>query len=743
MRSHDRPVKPLELWAGVECTVNRVHDRYFDQLERSGHAARIGDLNRLASLGIRTLRYPLLWERLSNAAVNEFRWDWADERVARLRDLGMTPIAGLVHHGSGPMGTSLVERTFSGGLAKFAGQVASRYPWIRDYTPVNEPLTTARFSGLYGHWYPHGRDALTFGQAFLEQCRGVVLAMRAIREVRPDARLVQTDDLGKTHSTLELRHQADFENERRWLTWDLLSGRVTREHPMWGYLRWAGVPEHELAWFLDHACPPDIIGINHYLTSERFLDHRTHLYPAHTLGGNGTDEYADVEAVRARADGADGWDRLLDEACARYDCPVAITEVHNGCTREEQVRWLVDAWTAAERVHASGGGVIAVTAWAAFGACDWNSLVTRETNHYEPGLFDLRSPDPRPTALARVVRSLASGAAPDHPLLDVPGWWRRPERLIFGVSYPEAAEPRVKPIHTIPGSRGARPILITGKTGTLGRAFARICDLRGIPYRLLGRDELDIGDPASVERDLPRFEPWAVVNAAGYVRVDDAEGDRDRCFRENTWGPAILARCCAAAGIQLATFSSDLVFDGTASRPYVETDVPAPLNVYGDSKVEAERQVLAAMPDALVIRTSAFFGPWDDHNFVTRCLRTLAAGGCVHASADTVSPTYVPDLVTATMDLLIDEESGIWHLANAGETTWRQLAKRAAERAGLDSSAVTAASARRLGQIARRPHYSPLSSARGAIMPSLEDALDRYVRELSAGTELAAAESVS
>ncbi|MFN7132539.1 MAG: DUF4170 domain-containing protein, partial [Myxococcales bacterium] len=103
---------------------------------------------------------------------------------------------------------------------------------------------------------------------------------------------------------------------------------------------------------------------------------------------------------------------------------------------------------------------------------------------------------------------------------------------------------------------------ITGARGTLGRAFARLCELRGLEYRLLTRQELDIASPASVEAALDRHQPWAVINAAGYVRVDDAESDADRCFRENALGPAELARACARHGLPLVTFSSDLVFGG-------------------------------------------------------------------------------------------------------------------------------------------------------------------------------------
>ena len=126
----------LELWGGVECTVNRVGDVYFDQLERSGHTTRTDDLDRFAELGIRALRYPVLWERTAPDGPELADWTWPDERLERLRELGIRPIVGLVHHGSGPPSTSLLDPGFPEGLARFARAVAERYPWVEDYTPV-------------------------------------------------------------------------------------------------------------------------------------------------------------------------------------------------------------------------------------------------------------------------------------------------------------------------------------------------------------------------------------------------------------------------------------------------------------------------------------------------------------------------------------------------------------------------------------------------------------------------------
>src|SRR5438309_2172105 len=168
----------LELWGGIECTRNRVRNGYLDQLQWNGHDRRPDDLDRIAELGIRTLRYPVLWEQVAPDRPEGLHWERVDARLARLRRAGLRPIAGLVHHGSGPRYTHLGDRSFAVGLAEFARRVAERYPWLDHYTPVNEPLTTARFSGLYGLWYPHGRDGATFVRCLLNECRAVVLAMR-------------------------------------------------------------------------------------------------------------------------------------------------------------------------------------------------------------------------------------------------------------------------------------------------------------------------------------------------------------------------------------------------------------------------------------------------------------------------------------------------------------------------------------------------------------------------------------
>ena len=739
---------PLELWGGVECTVNRVGDVYFDQLELSGHSHRFSDLDTIAALGIKTLRYPVLWERVAPHAPTQMDWAWTDERLNGLRERGIKPIAGLLHHGSGPAYTSLVDPDFPQLLAEYAGAVAQRYPWITAYTPVNEPVTTARFSGLYGYWYPHGTDERSFATIVVNECKATVLAMAAIRRVNPAAQLILTEDYGHTFATPLLAYQADFENERRRLSFDLLCGKLTPDRQMWQYLvNRGGISPDQLVWFLANPCPPDVMGINYYLTSDRYLDEDLSVYPEHTHGGNNRHAYADVESVRT-PQGIAGHTALLTDLWQRYGLPMAITEAHLGGTREEQLRWLNQTWLAANAAKTSGVDVRAVTVWSLLGAYNWHCLVTRDEGCYEPGTFDLRGPDPRPTVLADWCQAITqrqtlghlSDYAPtptvqqrpsqssllQHPLLQQPGWWQRPEACL----YPGEMPPLLL-LASVQKNLNTSPVLIVGATGTLGQAFARVCGQRGILWRLTNRQDLDITQPLAIDRVLEAIKPWAVINAAGYVRVDDAETDEDRCHRENVLGPGLLAEACAKRHIPLVVFSSDLVFDGQLTRAYVESDCPAPINAYGRSKLLMEASVAQVMPAALIIRTSAFFSPWDDYNFLTVTLRRLLnKQTCLLANDVMVSPTYLPDLVNATLDLLVDQETGIWHLSNASGISWLDFARLTCEMAGVPpANRLKGCATSQLGLAAQRPINGVLSSNRGNLLPSLTAAIQRYVSD--------------
>ncbi len=244
---------------------------------------------------------------------------------------------------------------------------------------------------------------------------------------------------------------------------------------------------------------------------------------------------------------------------------------------------------------------------------------------------------------------------------------------------------------------------------------------------------MDISDISQVREVVDKYQPWAVINTAGYVRVDEAEGDSERCNRENVDGPFNLAAVCAEMGIPVVHFSSDLVFDGNHAEAYTESHRKSPLNVYGKSKSDSEEKVMTVNPLALIVRTSSFFGPWDEHNFVTQTLRHLLKKNEVTASSDTlISPTYVPDLVNASLDLLIDGERGIVHLTNQTQVTWQEFAQKAVACSNLvmEPAFIIGKTTEELNLRAARPKNSVLASERYTMLPSLDDALARYFTQL-------------
>ncbi len=713
-------VTAIELWGGVECTVNRVGDVFHDQMEWSGHATRLDDLDRFAALGLRALRYPILWERIAPEGLQRAEWGWADERLGRLRELGIRPIVTLLHHGSGPRHTSLVSPNFAPELAAFARAVAERYPWVEDYTPINEPLTTARFSGLYGHWYPHGRDDLTFLTALLNECAATATAMRAIRSVNPGARLVQTEEVGKTYSTPPLAYQAGFENERRWLSLDLLCGRVGPEHPLWDYLLRGGIDPALLAPLREDPCPPDLIGVNYYPTSDRFLDERCERYPAWQRGGNGRDRYADTEAVRVRTEGLTGHLVLLREAWERYQLPLAVSEVHLAGPREEQLRWLWDAWQAAADAREAGVDIRAITVWSLLGVFDWHTLVTRVEGFYEPGAFDLRSPQPRSTAIARLIRTLATRQSIHEPVLATPGWWHRPDRFF----YPPVSAPGESRWSVNAGRERERspaaPLLILGDDRGLGGVFAHHCQRRALAHRLVRESELTGGFPM---RELATHQPWGIIDTRGAATPMERAG----AGSDDPAVVAALAGWCAEHGVALLSLSSGAVFGATSTapaEPFVESDPVCPVDPAGQAAVERERRQMAAYRLALIVRTGPLFALSSDLDSVTQTLDARLMSEAPPAPGDAVvSPTYAPDAVDACLDLLIDGEQGVWHVANTGATTWSAFVEQVAMH--LDATLAhrdTPEEEPNAGESV----YRALGSERGRLLGSVEDALERH-----------------
>src|SRR6478609_9210698 len=132
-----------ELWGGIECSINRVKDRFQDQLIYSGHYERPGDLKLFAQMGIKAMRFPILWEKHQPRLDEPLDFTWAAKQLHELGALNIQAIVGLLHHGSGPAFTSLIDENFPTLFAQYAKRVAEQFPEVEYYTPINEPLTTA------------------------------------------------------------------------------------------------------------------------------------------------------------------------------------------------------------------------------------------------------------------------------------------------------------------------------------------------------------------------------------------------------------------------------------------------------------------------------------------------------------------------------------------------------------------------------------------------------------------------
>ena len=421
---------PPAVWAGPECSFLTVNGWECDQLALTGHDGRLDDIDRLASLGATAVRYPVLWgrDRGRGAATD---WRWAATRIRRLDRLGVRPIVALLHHGFGPAGADPLHPDWPAAFGAFALAAAERLPEAAAFLPINEPLTTARFGALYGWWAPYARDAETFASLVLAECLGYLEAARAIRAVRPDVDLIVNEDIGRTLGTATMSAVVDAHNARRWLGFDLLTGRVDRDHPLWRALAGTRDRRRALDLLRNEPVAPDLLGVDHYITSDRFLDDRITRYPEWTQARDDGHVYANVELARVDGHEVDGFRRALADTWDRYAIPVALTEVQLAGDPDDQIHWWSEAWTAARAARRDGIPVAAVTAWSVFGAYEWASVLRRPCGSYEAGCFDVsgagRGAAPRRTPLADAVAQTAAGAR----LADPRGWWRRPDRVLY------------------------------------------------------------------------------------------------------------------------------------------------------------------------------------------------------------------------------------------------------------------------------------------------------------------------
>lgn len=298
-------------------------------------------------------------------------------------------------------------------------------------------------------------------------------------------------------------------------------------------------------------------------------------------------------------------------------------------------------------------------------------------------------------------------------------------------------------------------LLVLGAGGQLGHDMVRVARDAGIAVRGLGRRELDLApEPAGQAEAAPSPEPDPVaglrdldfdvlVNCAAYTRVDDAEADPAAAFALNARAPALLAGACAERGARLVQVSTDYVFDGEARRPYREDDAPAPLGVYGASKLTGEALARRAHPrGTLVVRTASLFGiagarraeAGTGGNFVETMIRRGGQTGRLRVVDDVVmSPTCTLDLARAIVHLLGDDApAGTYHVAGLGQASWYELARAVVAGAGVDA-VVEPIPSGEYPTPAVRPAFSVLDTGRalaaGCPLRPWQDALAHYLAE--------------
>lgn len=263
-------------------------------------------------------------------------------------------------------------------------------------------------------------------------------------------------------------------------------------------------------------------------------------------------------------------------------------------------------------------------------------------------------------------------------------------------------------------------ILLTGADGLLGRSIQN-CE-REVDVIALGHRDLDIASEESVDAALRTHRPDWVINCAAATDVDRCERDVPWACAANARGPRLLAEACAQR-CRLIHISTDFVFGGEKNTPYVESDPPHPLSVYGASKRLGECAVLAH--GGVVARTQWLYGA-QKSGFVDW---VLTCAPPVRAIEDSIGcPTNAADLAACLLDLCASEAHGLYHIANSGACSRADFAEAILVRAGTPKP-IERTAMRELQLPARRPRYSALASERGLALRPWEEALDAYFAE--------------
>ena len=284
-------------------------------------------------------------------------------------------------------------------------------------------------------------------------------------------------------------------------------------------------------------------------------------------------------------------------------------------------------------------------------------------------------------------------------------------------------------------------VLLIGANGQLGTDLNKVFQAAGDSVVPVTHAQVDVCVAEQVEKALADCKPEVVLNTAAYHKVEECEKKSDLSFQVNATAPMQLAQACQRAGATLVHFSTDYAFGGYArSTPFTEADRPAPLNVYGTSKVAGENLVAFSTDRYFVVRVCGLYGVAGSSgkggNFVETMLKKAAAGDAIRVVDDQVlTPTYTFDIAEAVRKLVLTGKFGLYHLTSEGQCSWYEFTRHIFESAGIKASLSPCKTAEFFSPV-KRPAYSVLSKDKlhslGISMPTWQDALPRYLKERSA-----------
>ncbi len=383
---------------GIECSYPTITARdgtrrRIDELAKCFHYQRWrDDLQLVPDLGIRYLRYGPPYYRMHRGP-GSYDWSFADEVFAEMRRHGIEPIADLCHFGVPDWIENFQNPAFPQHFAEYAQAFARRYPFIRFYTPVNEIFVCAKLSALHGFWNEQLRSEEGFVTATKHLCRANLLAIERIRQERPDACFIQSESAEYFHQGCQepdMVALADFENQRRFLGFDLLYSHPVCD-AMRRYLRENGLTDAEYDWFMNHGLSERIItGNDFYRRNEQIV-----------MPGGKIEPAGDVF----------GWYLITRQYYERYRRPIMHTETNNlGTGAEEGPHWLWKQFMNVRLMHTEGLPVVGFTWYSLIDQVDWDVAVRDERAMVNPvGLYDLdRRPRPVAAAYRRITREFAS-----------------------------------------------------------------------------------------------------------------------------------------------------------------------------------------------------------------------------------------------------------------------------------------------------------------------------------------------